>query len=71
MPRAMKSRMQGRQWKKWKKLQTLPAKDLEKDKSKKEAFLEAQRGKKKVHFATLMDTCHLKNSELEPKITEV
>ena len=55
--------------KEWKKLETLPAKDLEKDKSKKEAILAPQRGK--LHFATLMDTCHLKNSELEPKITEV
>ena len=27
----------------------------------------AQRDKKKVHFATLMDICHLKNAELEPK----
>ena len=30
-------------------------------------ILEAQRDKKKVHFATLMDICHLKNAELEPK----
>ena len=30
-------------------------------------ILEAQRDKKKVHFATLMDICHLKNVELEPK----
>ena len=41
----------------------LPA--VEKVKSKKEVILEAQRDKKKVHFATLMDTCHLKNAELE------
>ena len=34
-------------------------------KSKKDVFLEAQ--KIKVHFAALMDICHLKNAELEPK----
>ena len=32
------------------------------------AMLEAQRDKKKVHFATLMDICHLKNAELGPKL---
>ena len=37
-------------------------------KSNKEVVLEAQRDKKKVHFATLMDICHLKNAELEPKL---
>ena len=35
---------------------------------KKEVILEAQRDKKKVHFATLMDICHLKNAELDPKL---
>ena len=34
-------------------------------KSKKEAIEEAQ--KNKVHFASLMDLCQLKNSELEPQ----
>ena len=34
----------------------------------KRVILEAQRDKKKVHFATLMDICHLKNAELDPKI---
>ena len=53
--------------KEWKKLETIPAWQLEKVKSKKEVILEAQRDKKKVHFATLMDICHLKNAELEPK----
>ena len=32
-----------------------------------EVILEAQRDKSKVHFASLMDSCHLKNAELEPK----
>ena len=36
-------------------------------KSKKDVVLEAQREKRKVHFATLMDICHLKNAELEQK----
>ena len=44
----------------WKKLETIPARQLEKVKSKKEVHLEAQRDKKKVHFASLMDICHLK-----------
>ena len=35
-------------------------------KSNKEVTLEAQRDKKKVHVASLMDICHLKNAELEP-----
>ena len=29
--------------------------------------MEAQRDKKEVHFAALMDICHLKNAELDPK----
>ena len=54
--------------KEWKKLETIPALNLDKVRSKKEVILEAQRDKQKVHFATLMDTCHLKNAELEPKL---
>ena len=37
--------------KEWKKLQTIPAWQLEKVKNKKEVILEAQRENKKVHFA--------------------
>ena len=33
----------------------------------KEVIKEAQKNNKKVHFASLMDLCHLKNSELEPQ----
>ena len=54
--------------KEWKKPETIPARDSGKVRSKKEVILEAQRDKQKVHFATLMDTCHLKNAELEPKL---
>ena len=53
--------------KEWKKLETIPAWQLDKVKSKKDGILDAQRDKKKVHLATLMDICHLKNAELEPK----
>ena len=49
----------------WKKLETIPAWKLEKVKSKKEVIQEAQKNKKKVHFATLMDIFHQKNAELE------
>ena len=52
--------------KEWKKLEIIPAWLLEKVKSNKEVILEAQRDKKNVHFATLMDICHLQNAEFEP-----
>ena len=59
----------GPQWtrngKSWRRFQ---AWTLEKVKNKKEVILEAQRDKKKVHFVTLIDICHLKNAELEPKL---
>ena len=51
----------------WKKFEKLLAWQLEKVKSKKEVILEAQREKKKVHFATLMDICYLIVAELDPK----
>ena len=37
-------------------------------KQKKKVIQEAQKERRTVHFATLMDICHLKNSELEPNI---
>ena len=43
-----------------------PSVATEKAESKKEVMLEAQGEKTKVHFATLMDSCHLQNAELEP-----
>ena len=54
--------------KEWKKLEPVRAWQSEKVKSKKEVILEAQREQKKVHFAAVMDICHLKNGELEPKL---
>ena len=53
--------------KEWQRLGAIPAWKLEKVKGKEENILEAQRDEKKVHFAALMDMCHLKNAELEPK----
>ena len=53
--------------KEWKKLETIPAWQLDKVKSKKDGILDAQRDNKNVTLATLMDICHLKNAELEPK----
>ena len=46
----------------WEKLEKLPAWQLDKVNSKKEVILEAQMEKHKVHSATLMDICHLKNA---------
>ena len=45
----------------------MPAWQLDKVKSKKDVFLMTQKEKIKVHFATLMDICHLKIAELDPK----
>ena len=50
--------MNGKNWKK------ISAWNLTKVKSKKEVFDEARTKAAKVHFASLMDICHLKNAEL-------
>ena len=55
----------------WKKLETILAWQLGKVGSKKEVILEAQRDKRKVHFATLMDISHLKNAELKPQLQKI
>ena len=57
--------------KEWKKLETSPAWQLESQKVFFEVILEAQRDKKKVHFATLMDMCHLKKCGVGTQITQV
>ena len=49
------------------KLEKIPAWNLTKVKSKKEVIDEARTKGAKVHFASLMDTCHLKNAEFETK----
>ena len=56
--------------KKWKKLETIPAWNLRKVMSKKEVILEAQRDKMRVHFASLMDICHLKKNGVRTRIGE-
>ena len=53
--------------KEWEKLETIPAWDLTKARSKKEVIDEARTKGAKVHFASLMDICHWKNAELEAK----
>ena len=53
--------------KEWEKLEKIPAWDLTNVKSKSEVIDEARTKGIKVHFASLMDICHLKNTELEAK----
>ena len=51
----------------WEKLEKILAWQLTKGKNKKEVIDEARNKGRKVHCASLMDLCHLKNSELEPQ----
>ena len=53
--------------KEWEKLKKIPAWQLTKVRNKKEVIDEARNKGNTVHFASLMDNCHLKNSELEPQ----
>ena len=53
--------------KEWEKLDTIPAWDLTKVRNKSEVIDEARTKGRKVHLASLMDICHLKNAELETK----
>ena len=53
--------------KEWEKLEKIPARDLTRVRSNKEVIDEARTKGAKVHFASLMDICHLKNAELEAK----
>ena len=53
--------------KEWEKLEKIPAWNLTKVRSKKKVIGEARTSGAKVHFASLMDICHLKNAELEAK----
>ena len=54
--------------KEWEKLEKNSAWNLTKVRSKKEVIDEARMSGAAVHFASLMDICHLKNAELEAKI---
>ena len=68
MPQAMKiPAAKAAMDKEWEKLEKIPAWNLTKVKSKKEVIDEARTKGAKVHFASLMDICHLKNAELEAK----
>ena len=49
------------------KMENISARNLMKVRSKKEVIDEARTKGEKVHFASLMDICHLKNAELEAK----
>ena len=49
------------------KLEKIPVWQLTKVRNKKEVIDEARNEGHTVHFASLMDICHLKNSEVEPK----
>ena len=53
--------------KEWEKLEKISAWNLTKVKSKKTVIEEARTSGATVHFASLMDICHLKNAELEAK----
>ena len=49
------------------KLENIPAWHLTKVRNKSEVIAEARNEDRTIHFASLMDVCHLKNSELEPQ----
>ena len=53
--------------KEWRKLENIRAWLMTKLRNKKEVIDEARNECRKVHFASLMDPCHLKNSEREPQ----
>ena len=53
--------------KEWEKLEKIPAWQLMKVRNKKAVIDEARNKGRKVHFASLMDLCHLKNLEVEPQ----
>ena len=51
----------------WEKLEKISAWNLTKVKNKQDEIDEARTSGTTVHFASLMDICHLKNAELEAK----
>ena len=48
-------------------MKKIPAWQLTEVRNKKEVIAKARNEGKTLHFASLMDLCHLKNSELEPQ----
>ena len=68
MPQAMKiPAAQAAVDKDWEKLEKIPAWNLTKVRSESEVIREARTKGAKVHFASLMDICHLEHAELEAK----
>ena len=68
MPQAMKiPAAKAAADKEWEKLEKISAWNLTKVRSKKEVIDEARTKGIKVHFASLMNICHLKNAKLETK----
>ena len=57
--------------KEWEKLEKISAWNLTKVKSKKQVIDEARTSGATVHFATLMDICHLKNAEFGGKAPRI
>ena len=69
MPQALKiSDAKAAAEKELEKLEKIPAWQLTKVRNKKEVIDEAGHKGRKVHFASLMDLCHLKNLELISKV---
>ena len=60
--------MQRQQWKKNGKIGENTGMAADRVSNKKGVIEEARNEGKTVHFASLVDLCHLKNSELEPKL---
>ena len=68
MPQAMKiPAAEAAVDKEWEKLEKISAWNLTKVRSEKQVIDEARTSGAKVHFASLMDICHVKNAELEAK----
>ena len=68
MPPALKKpRCKGGVEKEWEQMEKITAWQLTKVRNQKEVIAEARNKGRKVHFASLMDLCHLKNSEMEPQ----
>ena len=72
MPQAVKiSAAKAAVDKEWEKLEKISAWNLTKVKSEKQVIDEARMSGATVHFASLMDICHLKNAELEAKAPKI
>ena len=55
----------------WEKFEKISAWNLTKVRSKKQVIDEARTSGAKVHFASLMDICHLKNAEFGGKAPKI